>query len=112
MTPGIAMGAGKAAIGIGQSVASALNQPVLDFVVMPRSKRGKERFPMGVHVSIPAWLLVAAPFVVAWITGAIKLGFGDQLTKEEKEVAKKQSEATGGANFEGLAQVIRGLGLG
>jgi hypothetical protein len=81
------MVAGAAAKGIQRTagvVGGALTTAVVDFTLMPTSKRGKARCPGGVHFSVPAWLLLVLGVVVMSkaLAGFASVLFGDRMSKD------------------------------
>lgn len=58
----------KEALALGQMAAEGLRQPVLMTRMMPTTKRGLKRYPDGIIITIPAWLIgfVAIPVMMEW----------------------------------------------
>lgn len=110
MAPAVAA---KAALGIGQTIATGLETPLLEFVIMPTGKRALKRFPDGIHVKIPAWfvLLCGMPLLARAMPGIFGGLFGDRVSGDAKKALDSIDKRIGWGQgtAEGFLGAVPGL---
>lgn len=108
---------GSMVTGLGQHVAAALSKSVVEFKLMPITKKGLKRFPEGFNFSLPAWLIAMFGFTVAILAagGAARALMGETPTAAEEKARKSVAKEIGEGFLYALnpfgAMALKGAGV-